>query len=180
MTYSSLKKGFTLIELIVVIAIVAILAAVSIVSYTNFIRDARESRASTELEVIIRQIELAYYDQPFSGNDGNDFTVSYDYLQQAFTVKNASGSVTQEYAETRIITAINKAIEESSDAPSEIAQSWTRMTLLSEASTDTIKDAFLGLDQEAVLFVDVVANSLSIVYYTNDAAKTWEDVVLTT
>jgi prepilin-type N-terminal cleavage/methylation domain-containing protein len=177
MTYSSLKKGFTLIELIVVIAIVAILAAVSIVSYTNFIRDARESRASTELEVIIRQIELAYYDQPFSGND---FTVSYDYLQQAFTVKNASGSVTQEYAETRIITAINKAIEESSDAPSEIAQSWTRMTLLSEASTDTIKDAFLGLDQEAVLFVDVVANSLSIVYYTNDATKTWEDVVLTT
>jgi len=179
MNHSSFKKGFTLIELIVVIAIVAILAAVSIVSYTNFIRDARESRASTELEVIIRQIELAYYDQPFSGND---FTVSYDYLQQAFTVKDASGNVTQVDAETRITSAINKAIEESSDAPSEIAQSWIPATPLLEASTDTIKDAFsiLGLDQEAVLFVDVVANSLSIVYYTNDATKTWEDVVLTT
>jgi hypothetical protein len=140
------------------------------------------SRASTELEVIIRQIELAYYDQPFSGNDGNDFTVSYDYLQQAFTVKDASGNVTQVDAETRITSAINKAIEESSDAPSEIAQSWIPATPLLEASTDTIKDAFsiLGLDQEAVLFVDVVANSLSIVYYTNDATKTWEDVVLTT
>jgi prepilin-type N-terminal cleavage/methylation domain-containing protein len=179
MTHSSLKKGFTLIELIVVIAIVAILAAVSIVSYTNFIRDARESRASTELEVIIRQIELAYYDQPFSGND---FTVSYDYLQQAFTVKDASGNVIEDNAEPRIITAINKAIEESSDAPTEIARAWPPATLLSEASTDTIKGAFssLSLDQEAVLFVDVDSGSLSIVYYTNDAAKTWEDVVLTT
>ena len=38
-----LKKGFTLVELIVVIAIVAILAAVSVVSYLAFIRQANES-----------------------------------------------------------------------------------------------------------------------------------------
>ena len=38
-----LKKGFTLVELIVVIAIVAILAAVSVVSYIAFIRQANES-----------------------------------------------------------------------------------------------------------------------------------------
>ena len=38
-----LKKGFTLVELIVVIAIVAILAAVSVVSYIAFVRQANES-----------------------------------------------------------------------------------------------------------------------------------------
>ncbi len=64
---------------------------------------------------------------------------------------------------------------------STIVQQWIPETLLSEASTDTIKDAFsvLGLDQEAVLFVDVEPVTLSIVYYTNDASKTWEDVLLT-
>ena len=38
-----LKKGFTLVELIVVIAIVAILAAVSVVSYLAFINKGNES-----------------------------------------------------------------------------------------------------------------------------------------
>ena len=38
-----LKRGFTLVELIVVIAIVAILAAVSVVSYIAFINQANES-----------------------------------------------------------------------------------------------------------------------------------------
>ena len=55
------NKGFTLVELIVVIAIIAILAAVSIVGYNQFIDQARDSRASTELDVIVRQVESAYY-----------------------------------------------------------------------------------------------------------------------
>src|SRR5574344_652457 len=43
-----MKKGFTLVELIVVIAIIAILAAVSVAGYFGFMAQARQSRADTE------------------------------------------------------------------------------------------------------------------------------------
>ena len=38
-----LRKGFTLVELVVVIAVIAILAAVSIVTYTGITKKAKES-----------------------------------------------------------------------------------------------------------------------------------------
>ncbi len=47
-----MKKGFTLVELLVVIAILAILATVSVVGYTSFIDRANNSNAATELHQI--------------------------------------------------------------------------------------------------------------------------------
>ena len=44
-----MKKGFTLVELLVVIAILAILATVSVVGYTSFINRANDSTAMQEL-----------------------------------------------------------------------------------------------------------------------------------
>ena len=44
-----IKKGFTLVELLVVIAILAILATVSVVGYLSFTQKAKESKAQTEL-----------------------------------------------------------------------------------------------------------------------------------
>src|SRR5574344_1443979 len=43
-----MKKGFTLVELIVVIAIIAILAAVSVAGYFGFINQAKVSTANQE------------------------------------------------------------------------------------------------------------------------------------
>lgn len=43
------KKGFTLVELLVVMAIIAILATVSVVGYTSFVAKAKLSKAQTEL-----------------------------------------------------------------------------------------------------------------------------------
>lgn len=43
MTKKHIKKGFTLIELVVVIAVIAILAAVSVVTYVSITRKARQS-----------------------------------------------------------------------------------------------------------------------------------------
>ena len=55
-----MKKGFTLVELLVVIAILAVLATVSVVGYTSFITKANNSNALTELkqaqEVILSQL----------------------------------------------------------------------------------------------------------------------------
>ncbi len=45
----TLKKGFTLVELIVVIAIIAILATVSVVGYSAFIENANKSKVNQEL-----------------------------------------------------------------------------------------------------------------------------------
>jgi len=45
----TLKKGFTLVELIVVIAIIAILATVSVVGYSAFIKNANQSKVNQEL-----------------------------------------------------------------------------------------------------------------------------------
>lgn len=45
----TLKKGFTLVELIVVIAIIAILASVSVVGYSAFIKNANQSKVDQEL-----------------------------------------------------------------------------------------------------------------------------------
>ena len=42
-----IKKGFTLVELLVVIAILAVLATVSVVGYTSFITKANNSNALT-------------------------------------------------------------------------------------------------------------------------------------
>lgn len=55
-----IKKGFTLVELLVVIAILAVLATVSVVGYTSFITKANNSNALTELkqaeEVVLAEL----------------------------------------------------------------------------------------------------------------------------
>lgn len=51
-----MRKGFTLVELIVVIAIIGLLATVGISSYTNILREARDTKREadlTELKKII-------------------------------------------------------------------------------------------------------------------------------
>lgn len=45
----TLKKGFTLVELIVVIAIIAVLSTVSVVGYSAFMKNANQSRADQEM-----------------------------------------------------------------------------------------------------------------------------------
>ncbi len=47
-----MKKGFTLVELLVVIAMIAILATVSVIGYTSFIGKANLSKAQSELAQI--------------------------------------------------------------------------------------------------------------------------------
>jgi prepilin-type N-terminal cleavage/methylation domain-containing protein len=57
-----LKKGFTLVELIVVIAIIAIIAAVSLVGFNQFIDRARESNDVTDVGNM-NKVLSAYYVQ---------------------------------------------------------------------------------------------------------------------
>ena len=69
-----LRKGFTLVELIVVIAIIAILAAVSVAGYYGFIASANQSAADQEAAQIKNVLILS----ATNGKTINNLTYSYD------------------------------------------------------------------------------------------------------
>jgi prepilin-type N-terminal cleavage/methylation domain-containing protein len=89
----SANKGFTLVELIVVIAIIAILASVSIVGYNQFIQNARDSRASTELDVIVRQLEAEYYVDGYEVETLTVYDSDYSATAASFTLSSGAFAI---------------------------------------------------------------------------------------
>lgn len=61
-----MKKGFTLIELMIVIAIIGILAAVAIPMYNDYTKKARTSEVPGSLKEIVKQ-QIAFKEDPQGG-----------------------------------------------------------------------------------------------------------------
>ncbi|MCB0272280.1 MAG: prepilin-type N-terminal cleavage/methylation domain-containing protein [Bdellovibrionales bacterium] len=59
---NKMKKGFTLIELMIVVAIIGILAAIAIPSFNKYIRNARMAEAPGLIKAIA-QDEIMYFDE---------------------------------------------------------------------------------------------------------------------
>ena len=62
-----MKKGFTLIELMIVIAIIGILAAVAIPMYSDYTKKSRTSEVSTSLKEMA-QMQLVWHEDPANAN----------------------------------------------------------------------------------------------------------------
>lgn len=57
------NKGFTLVELVIVIAILAILVGILAPQYTKYVEKSRKSADASNMDEIIRAIEVYYVEQ---------------------------------------------------------------------------------------------------------------------
>ncbi len=53
-----MKKGFTLIEILVVVTIIVLLTAVAVISYSTFLKQARDAKRKTDLGQISAALEM--------------------------------------------------------------------------------------------------------------------------
>ena len=58
----ALRRGFTIVELLIVIVVIAILAAISIVAYTGIQQRARDAQRANDIATITKALELYYID----------------------------------------------------------------------------------------------------------------------
>lgn len=69
------NKGFTLVELVIVIAILAILVGILAPQYTKYVEKSRKSADASNMDEIIRAIEVYYVEQGVNST-GADTTVT--------------------------------------------------------------------------------------------------------
>lgn len=86
-----LKKGFTLVELVVVIAIIAILSAVSVAGYFGFTTNARKTATKQEAKDIANLILVVAADEETTGvtNDGTKVKLTYTVAEGGSTTDAA-------------------------------------------------------------------------------------------
>ena len=70
-----MKKGFTLVELLVVVAILGVLAAVGIVSYSGFLGNAKENATKSNFNSIMKYIETELYKGEIIGRENSTHQV---------------------------------------------------------------------------------------------------------
>lgn len=63
-----MKRGFTIVELLIVIVVIAILASISVVAYNGIQARAKDSARSQDIKTIVQALEMHYADRGFFPN----------------------------------------------------------------------------------------------------------------
>lgn len=88
-----MKKGFTLIELMIVIAIIGILAAVAIPMYSDYTKKSRTAEVQQNLNEIVK-MQLIWREDPNGGGKTNKYTAGFATLGFKTNVGTFNSDVT--------------------------------------------------------------------------------------
>ena len=78
--FKKVKKGFTLVELVVVIAVIAVLAAVSVGAYFGITESANHSKSEQEAKQAYTQLQTKTLAGLNLGNSGTSVSLTKDCL----------------------------------------------------------------------------------------------------
>ena len=88
-----MKKGFTLIELMIVIAIIGILAAVAIPMYSDYTKKSRTAEVQQNLNEIVK-MELIWEEDPNGGSKTNLYAQAFKTIGFKTNVGTYAGEAT--------------------------------------------------------------------------------------
>ena len=88
-----MKKGFTLIELMIVIAIIGILAAVAIPMYSDYTKKSRTAEVQQNLNEIVK-MQLIWKEDPNGGSKTGQYTTGFATLGFKTNVGTFNSDVT--------------------------------------------------------------------------------------
>ncbi len=93
----NIKRGFTLVEILIVVIILGILAAIVIPQFSNASRDARRPNVTSRRQTLRSQIELfkLQHRDKLPGGDSNGAFTSAEFWAKSRTPANAQSQSTR-------------------------------------------------------------------------------------
>jgi general secretion pathway protein G len=110
MRKSTIRKAFTLVEILIVVVILGILAAIVVPQFTSATQDSQAGNIKSQLGTLQRQIELyqaknnAYPTWAGATHNGWDLLVTGGYIKEAPSNPAGTGSATYTTSARKTIT----------------------------------------------------------------------------